>query len=65
MFGVIILIISIIEYIQDELDEMPFKKVWIWATLFATAFGCHCTELQGVSYDGDKPKVLAEGGYTK
>lgn len=22
-------------------------------------------ELQGVSYDGDKPKVLAEGGYTK
>lgn len=29
MFGVIILIISIIEYVQDELDEMPLKKVWI------------------------------------
>lgn len=29
MFGVIILIISIIEYVQDKLDEIPLKKVWI------------------------------------
>lgn len=35
MFGVIILIISIIEYIQDELDEMPFKKY---------GFGRLCTQ---------------------
>lgn len=29
MSGVIMLVISIVDYTQDELDKIPYKKVWI------------------------------------
>lgn len=28
MFGIIILICSIVDYTQDKLGKMPYKKVW-------------------------------------
>lgn len=29
MSGVIMLVVSIVDYTQDELDKIPYKKVWI------------------------------------
>ena len=29
IFGVIMLVVSIVDYTQDKLDEIPYKKVWI------------------------------------